>query len=293
MKGHHPIDPTFGARASGVRALLSTVFACMAAACGSDDPATKVAEAFCSAYERCDCPGFPNPAESREDCEDEILAELGDPRLEVLQQTYPGVEFKLDPSCRDDLVAWADGLQCDASTTHPTACWAWHCIGNIYSGPRAVGEPCEVSAECQPGLFCDGPTGALVCRDLCLSSKSPLGGPCGEGEPACEDGLECLAGACAQPGVLGAACESGTCGEHLYCAGADGCQEMLDDGAACTENVQCRLGCTPEGTCAVGAQLGEPCDVSGLTVHKVFCAEGLSCFAGTCSEVAELCAAPY
>ena len=252
----------------------------------TEDPAYPVAVAYCSAFASCDCPGFPNEPISRDDCENQQIAALGKPMLAYLQQRFPGVEFSVDPVCRDDLVAWAEGLQCDGNSTATLSCADWHCIGNQYSGPLTVGQACEMTAQCKSGLYCDGPGGSRVCRDLC-ASQSPSGGPCGSDGMGCEDGLVCFADHCAQPGAVGDACEEDTCGERLYCADADGCHQPLDAGVACTTYFQCQSNlCLPDGTCAAMGQLGDACDLMSPTAR---CAEGLSCFEGACSKVPELC----
>lgn len=137
-----------------LRRLTVTLLAALASctpppAVDTEDPAYPLAAAYCDAFAACDCPGFPKTETDRTACEQRQIDNLGEPMLEFLRAEYPGVEFPLDPACVATTEVWAEGLQCDGTSTRPSDCADWHCIGNLYSGPLAVGDPCELSAQCQ------------------------------------------------------------------------------------------------------------------------------------------------
>jgi hypothetical protein len=130
------------------------------------------------------------------------------------------------------------------------------CAGDLYCGsdelchaPQGAGGPCpEGSEACGDDLYCD--LRSNTCARYLGSGES-----CRHANAVCVDGLYCAvaAGTCEPlPGVGGDCVESsGECADDLFCDAASAtCRAPQADGAACTEDAECRSDNCDGDTCA-------------------------------------------
>ncbi len=167
----------------------------------------------------------------------------------------------------------------------PSSCEA------LFTGTLAAGASCRSSLECAGGLRCHGvgPTdkgtcGAPLqdgsdcaravdalaayavqsdvdvthpeCAGACMRGKCrpivALGGPCAS-SVECGKASRCAAGKCVEgkTAPLGGACSDGGCEPGARCASGT-CTALFAEGAACSNDTECRGGCVKEtGKCGM------------------------------------------
>lgn len=186
-----------------------------------------------------------------------------------------------------------------------TECGLPSCSRDALKGQRAAGEPCALTMECRPGLWCGGP--ALSCPK-CLpflgegAETSELDA-CGEGVAglangglrchawrprgasctlapdelwgtSCERGLACVRGVCTTPLSEGGVCTAEACAPDLVCTADAGCVTRGELGERCG---WCRLGLEcRDGVCARRRLEGEACRFAWD------CRAPNGCLAGSC-----------
>jgi hypothetical protein len=127
------------------------------------------------------------------------------------------------------------------------------------AGPRSIGAPCAVGAQCASAI-CGASAGGAC--GVCLERR-PLGARCDGPLQGCSPSAVCDAGRCrTTKKSLGE-----TCG--LYPKGGD----RLD----CDDDLYCARGSGENGVCVARASLGERCD------YSVTCAFGTLCLREVCA----------
>jgi hypothetical protein len=136
------------------------------------------------------------------------------------------------------------------------ACCQGSCTGDAPPSPGEVGEPCT-SAGCAAGAFCDPE--AHRC-----AAVGGSGAACAVGA-GCRYGLDCIAGRCAVPPVLGEPCSSACRDRGTTCSSqSHTCVPVGLVGAPCSIGAD-PSDCAPEyvcdrtGHCSAGIALGQPC----------------------------------
>jgi hypothetical protein len=173
---------------------------------------------------------------------------------------YPG--SKLDRAaaekCLADMRAEMQSCSSTNASVFPESC-AW-----VFVGTREVGDSCESSNECGPGLGCD--TAQLRCAALAGA---------GEGctSTSCQEGLYCNgSNECAALPVEGQLCPDGKCLTGLTCvdvSGTDTCvaphavPDSCADGAGCVAGATC-----DKGTCVALLDEGAECTSSAQCLYK-------------------------
>jgi hypothetical protein len=164
---------------------------------------------------------------------------------------------------------------------HSELCEASKCVGGGPPAkcPKKMGEGCEASDDCQPGLKC--------ISNRC-STPIPDGGKC-ELTDACDKGLVCKhTSQCAPPGAGGAECKSFLeCQEPLACVSGKcaPCSVMTSTGGQganccddsnCIDSLYCILGaCRPMGGDGCECGLADDC-------HSQKCKDGTCEGGGVC-----------
>ena len=239
--------------------------------------AEQLAEAWCAAYESCDCSPF--PTDSFYPDPSECVAQETQRILASFEQAEDnGLSF--DQGCMDQLIASYDtDLGCQSTSAvfatigNPAAPENLGCA--LYHGDEVDGICEDVAgtpwSDCAAGLRC----GANSCTPQL--SLAGAGEPCadsyGPQSHACEPGLYCdqVAG-CTQPQQLGDPCEAGIgpgvliCAPDLYC-------DLLDD------------------TCAALQAGGEVCRADDFSCHGT-CerpADDPNAEYGVCLDVPAIC----
>lgn len=137
--------------------------------------------------------------------------------------------------------------------------------GCLASGSGIDGDPCTISAECQPGYYCNAPAG--VChryccvpagasctdRQICIASGEGSIGYCA-GEPCdpfaqtgCSMGFTCMVAGGADGRALTVCLTSGGVGVGGACATIDACAPGL---VCASPSDTCRPLCRPSQGCA-------------------------------------------
>lgn len=146
---------------------------------------------------------------------------------------------------------------------HTCQCAAPDCsTGTVCAPAPGGGEPCNTSAGCAGGRYCNFDTG--TCDD-----RLGEGEVCPPSYGACAPGLACVEGACREPGSV-----------------PSSAPPLLEAGGDCTKGGICPLGETclcvlpgcsgGEKQCKPGPGLGESCEEALLTDYGPFaCREGV------------------
>jgi hypothetical protein len=136
------------------------------------------------------------------------------------------------------------------------ACCTGSCTGEAPPAPGVIGEPCT-SAGCVVGAFCDP-------RAQRCAAVGAVGADCAV-RAACKYGLDCIAGRCAVPPVLGQPCMSACRDLGTTCSSlTHTCVAVGLVGAPCgigTEDCAPEYVCDRTGHCSAGIALGQPCGV--------------------------------
>jgi hypothetical protein len=211
--------------------------------------AQSLAEAYCAAYQACDCSAFPTDAlhPDPEQCVDRERARL----IAAFEQAEEH-ELAFDSGCMDQLLANYEQLGCDslavvnAQFGHPE--WASNFGCALYHGDISGG----------------------ICEPVAGTSWSDC-----EAGSMCHDNNAC--GPVIDPGAQGDACGVThvdfplDCEMGLYCNQLDGCQPVQGDGEPCLRggdgSMRCAVDqyCAPvmpediEGTCQPLLAVGSPC----------------------------------
>lgn len=210
-----------------------------------------VAEALCTAYERCLGPLAAGTFVTQ-DCVGEQTKAFEDGSLNDLKKAVEGGKATYDPAKAGACLDAIKGLSCSSFDLDTVpAC------NDAVKGTVADGGDCESDEECAAvGSHC---AIEAACPGKCTAGK-PAGSPC-ETEEQCASGLECtVAGTCAKPAARGEACEGDTspsCQIGLACVGSD-------SGSPGT----CR-----EPSDLFSEPVGSPCDLEASTL----CVVGASC----------------
>ncbi len=205
-----------------------------------------------------------------EDCVTRTQRSIEDGDLGATQQLVADKKLTYDPAkAQACLDAYRAGGCAQMDTRAPAAC------DSVFGGKGAVGDACQVNAECSPGMFCQA---GAACPGKC-AARLAAGAAC-TGDDSCGDNLKCTAGKCAAPAAENAECGGGTnveCKSGLSCQGADA-----------------KTG--KPGVCKPGASLfaakkGEACDA----MQQKFCELGTVCelSAATQAGISWTCVAPY
>lgn len=190
-------------------------------------------------------------------------------------------------------------------------------VGFCADATGEVGDACDgvPSVTCGPGLFCSPDS-----RDTCKAGDGALGGGCEEGVVDCGAGMVCQNGLCERKRVENGApcggpekvkcdlmltCDADTlhckpdpafsgelgsrCGSRAPCKGTLMCLGMICResnaglfGSECATHADCAdlLGCSKDGTCALGFRggPGQPCFGDGTCSSDYVC-DGSTCVA--------------
>lgn len=147
-------------------------------------------------------------------------------------------EIEFSESCMNELLDYAERIQCDAGAEGSPSC-------RLGVGQGTYGDECE---------FIDDNLGFYITK--------------------CREGLTCHAGRCVdelldgtQPANEGEICSDFVgCRSEYYCNTESRCEERLPTGESCTAAGQCEAGSychgylADAGTCVVQATAGDPCD---------------------------------
>jgi hypothetical protein len=130
----------------------------------------------------------------------------------------------------------------------------------------------------------------MACSNV-LTPKSPAGGQCETGIPACVPNTLCQNGVCVAEGVAGQACVGGNpaaCGSGLFCDTTKAlCAPIVMEGGVCASGFGCVTGTychpMPPGmpTCVAYSQQGQAC-AAGMPCDPT---ASLVCMAGTCQAL--------
>lgn len=218
--------------------------------------ATSLAEAYCAAYQACDCEPLATDAvhPDPEQCVSKEQARL----LSAFEKAEDdGLEF--DASCMEQLLSRYDALSCESIPSLHSELGSWVLAENfgcaLYHGDEVDGVCATVDgtswSDCAAGRMCNVNNGEHACQPVNSSNA--------EGDACTFSGysfsIDCQAG--------------------LYCDQFDGCQPAGTSGDPCLlggdGSGQCASDhwCEPlnpdtiEGTCQPRLQAGEPCLGSG------------------------------
>ena len=190
-------------------------------------------------------------------CEARLIAQLEDGDFAYVEDAIEAGRVSYDSSQIEPCLQAIRGVGCELATTRV---FEHEACERAFTGTIALGDDCNVDAECEGVAFCrrDG-----SCPGTCSELLGP-GDPC-EQDDDCEDGLACPdeLGTCAalaeEPGEPCGGGVSGSCRADLVCAGED---EAVGAAGTCT---------TLEDLFA--GELGEACDFDAGELCEV----GLSC----------------
>lgn len=242
--------------------------------------AQSLAEAYCAAYQACDCSAFPTDAlhPDPEQCVERERA-----RLVAAFEQAEEYDLEFDPSCMDQLVANYELLGCEslprinAELGHPD--WASNFGCALYHG--------DVS-----GGICEGVPGTMW-------SDCEAGSMCSDNN-ACRPGLSI--------GEQGDSCGFThvefpyDCAMGLYCDQSEGCQPVqgLDepcllggDGSMfCAVDLYCEpsMAGSIEGFCRPLLEVGSPCEFSHSCDGR--CEYSDNSMFGVCIDEPALCLNP-
>lgn len=259
------------------------------------------AHAFCDAYDGCCTAGA--GTEDHDACLTKVTSFIG-PYVDGAEARGATIDWTRMPACeaflRDSVVACGDGNveTIGTSLTFDEPRWSlkFHlaCTTAI-QGPKALGEPCTIDFDCvQPVTIggyttCVSESGSSHCQqrlyghagDACDPSDTTGLNVVHECDFTASDDLRCYHAAkrCAAAGILGEACEYGTCASGYTC-GSDGkCAALPKAGDACTFSADCVHGTRCTGSpqkCVPYLSLGASCTSTDE------CQSG-SCVAGRCA----------
>ncbi len=120
---------------------------------------------------------------------------------------------------------------------------------SVYVGTAAVGARCGYSDDCVPTAYCLRPNPRIAGRCVPRIERSAA---CQVTTDSCQLGDECVRGHCGARLGLGASCELPTdCARSARCSDAHFCvrRAFAADGAACTDNADCRSDHCAQGRC--------------------------------------------
>lgn len=174
-----------------------------------------------------------------------------------------------------------------------------HACEHAFHRRARVGDACATSLACASEAFClRGALAAAGGRQQCgtCTLRAPVGGTCRALDDECADGAYCdaVAGTCLALSHDGDACEPirGCPGpEGLACI-AGRCARPLDLGAACADRSECASGICEGGLCRAAAELDASCSASWVCVPEARCVggtcvplpgDGEGCDAGRCA----------
>lgn len=189
------------------------------------------------------------------------------------------------------------GRGCSRVTEVPAVCW------NAVRGLVADGGACSWLLECEHG-FCSGDNG---CPATCGGALT-AGAACpGKKNEQCDArlGVDCVAGVCSGPLIVGAACDStARCSPGLFCDSVDQkCAPQHYEQTVCGADEECKDGLYCQltsggGLCRRQVAAGQPCgeDADHALSATSQCADGLLCAgfsrkplkAGTCAAPGDL-----
>jgi hypothetical protein len=254
---------------------------------------TAWAQSICGYERRCDRASFRwqtvDQCTARETLRCELMA--GDPSVAFDDARVGGCQYPSDctseiPPCwpagktREGLPClWGTACQsgvCSGAASSLGVCGVCLCGAGCPSGqtcgvqgaaaacvpaPRASGQPCATSSDCQSGLCAAADGGQAVC-----AAFAAIGDGCGTGEPFCGSDAYCDATEYCSAFSLapyGAACgPAGDGGAYAFCGGFAAC--IGESGAP--------------GSCIPPVGDGEPCDPNG----GLHCLPPAQCIASHC-----------
>jgi len=121
---------------------------------------------------------------------------------------------------------------------------------SVLVGTAAVGARCAESDECAPTAYC-AKASWREATGLC-AARLERGAACRVTAYSCPRGDECVLGHCGARMAIGASCElPSDCARSARCNDAHFCvrRAFAADGAACTDNADCRSDHCAEGRC--------------------------------------------
>jgi hypothetical protein len=208
-------------------------------------------------------------------CQDRLIAQLEDGDFAYVQDAIEAGRVDYEPSAIDACLQAIRGVGCELSTTRV---FEHEACERAFSGSIALGDDCNVDAECEGIAFCKREGS---CPGTCSERLGP-GDPCEEDDD-CEDGLACpdelrtCAALAEEPGESCGGGVSGSCRADLVCIGED---EAMGTAGTCVSRADLFAG-----------QLGDPCDFDAGELCEV----GLSCIVESIADDGTteiLCAEP-
>jgi hypothetical protein len=137
-------------------------------------------------------------------------------------------------------VAAAEGGACGEGATcgDELACVEGHCVARA-----EVGAPCSDAAPCVVGAGCTG--------GVCVGPVVVGEGDACDVDHRCPYRSACIGKTCVRAALLGEDCAGRTCasGRCVAANGAQTCEPLLEDGAACESPLDCRSASCVAGAC--------------------------------------------
>lgn len=297
------------------RILIWTAFSALAsaAACGeastslSDPPAIALADVppkyaaeLCSAYERCLGDEVYALFTNGSDCNQLTEQRIRNGEFSQYEAKVAAGKLHYDGTKMQACLDAVHARTCDTLSVRPIP----ECESAL-DGTVALGEACDLSAECQGATFCQSQSGTcpahcvallvagqdcsadeqcasgLLCSGETKKCVAPasLGQPCEYGAPACAAGLLCMgkedasqtSGTCKTPGEVFSASEGGACDPRaILCKQGLSC--AVDTLVANAATFQCLKtgGYSAGGTCKLAfpdaCAAGNYCQAAGATL---------------------------
>jgi hypothetical protein len=251
----------------------------------------------------------------RQFCENQANLPGSATTVAALEACARALKADCNASCQlPDVGTLAAGAPCNAGfdlQCQSAACTLSHQADGGYlacgtcAAPIALGQPCtpgtgNPTAVCTPGTYCSsanvcvkyGAPGATCAPNVLCAAGSfcssagvcttdiATGGACTPGDE-CANALPCVAGKCAPPSAIGAACTDACVNGSMCDPATKKCVvPSVKPGAACGAGMLCVLGsCSKSGTCPAVVPDGQPCPKDGSAV----CDVGASCdYTGVC-----------
>ena len=235
-----------------------------------DEIPAKFAAASCEAVNQCLGASLVKIYLAGEDCVTRTQRAIEDGDLGITKQLVADKKLSYDPAkAQACLDAYKAGGCAQLDTRTPAVCDA------VFGGKGAVGDACQIGAECSPGMFCQA---GAACPGKC-ANRLAVGAAC-TADDNCGDNLKCIADKCSAPVAEGAACGGATkaeCKSGLTCVGAN---------ETTTEPGVCKKSDT-----VFAAKVGADCDAT----KQIFCEVGASCelTSATQAGIKWTCVAPY
>jgi hypothetical protein len=242
-----------------------------------EDLPTAFGEAECANL-RCD--PFHERAAQPRDCAEYRANVYRSAAYALLKEAVSSGRIHYDPvaarRCFDERVA--DGCEEELRHRRPSC-------DDTFKGTVRLGEPCEVSEECEGLAAC--PFDPLTCSGTCVELMGEGQGRCWA-HTDCDDGLLCVDQHCTVPLEEGDDCSGGWCPTRLSCDENDVCSDPeprkhslgqtcdLYDLFSCEDELVCMLEGDPDGLmgrCRHRLESGAACYLS----NREPCPEGEVC----------------